>query len=396
VPVASDCGSLTIACFDELPQASLNLVCLRPTTRWSKTALSWRVINFLPDVDVSFQTKTIRQALDMWSSVSTLTFQQVTERADITLFFVRAEHGDPFPFEGPGQRLGHACFSGTQRAGEVHLCREEAWGDGVRAGQLDLLTVVAHELGHALGLEHTERAEALMFASYTGPTQTLSAEDVSQIHRLYGSQDGLIKPEPVLDVSECGIRLEGLLAIGAPDSDGDGIPDAIEVFVVDTDPFEPDTDGDGVQDGVEVVVDRTSPTTSGPDRDADNLPDAAELVIGTVRTVRTPTATVSVMVWKFCFLEPIRSTRTAMATACRTQRIRFPRTRSSRCRFVAWANLTATATAVSMGATSPMGSPRIAMETVSRTNAIWVVRPAWIATLTVYPTNVRWIATPME
>ncbi|MCC5848320.1 MAG: S8 family serine peptidase [Verrucomicrobia bacterium] len=39
-----------------------------------------------------------------------------------------------------------------------------------------------------------------------------------------------------------------------PDSDGDGLPDAYEILVFGTDPFNPDTDGDGVSDGQEVLM----------------------------------------------------------------------------------------------------------------------------------------------
>jgi hypothetical protein len=55
-------------------------------------------------------------------------------------------------------------------------------------------------------------------------------------------------------------------AVGADDSDGDGITDADEVSI-DLDPFNPDSDGDGLNDGEE-------------DLDSDGIPNAVEFVLG--------------------------------------------------------------------------------------------------------------------
>jgi lysophospholipase L1-like esterase len=44
-----------------------------------------------------------------------------------------------------------------------------------------------------------------------------------------------------------------------PDTDGDGLPDAIETSVTNTDPNLTDTDGDGVSDGAEVLENKTDP-----------------------------------------------------------------------------------------------------------------------------------------
>jgi hypothetical protein len=59
------------------------------------------------------------------------------------------------------------------------------------------------------------------------------------------------------------------------DSDGDGVIDAIEIFVTGTDPYNPDTDGDGLSDGDELWIYGTDPLNS--DTDGDGLSDGFEV-----------------------------------------------------------------------------------------------------------------------
>lgn len=66
------------------------------------------------------------------------------------------------------------------------------------------------------------------------------------------------------------------------DSDGDGIPNEIELRVTHTDPNNPDSDGDGISDGHEVFSYKTNPLS--PDSDGDGLSDGRELLTPGHRT----------------------------------------------------------------------------------------------------------------
>lgn len=61
---------------------------------------------------------------------------------------------------------------------------------------------------------------------------------------------------------------------GDLDSDGDGIPDWLELLI-GTDPFDPDTDGDGITDGEEFWIFFTDPLND--DTDFDGLSDGDEV-----------------------------------------------------------------------------------------------------------------------
>jgi hypothetical protein len=53
----------------------------------------------------------------------------------------------------------------------------------------DLRTVALHELGHALGLNHSLSFTAVMFSTYTVPKQALSSDDINGIRNIYSSNN---------------------------------------------------------------------------------------------------------------------------------------------------------------------------------------------------------------
>lgn len=92
--------------------------------------------------------------------------------------------------------LAHAFFpppngSGTI-AGDIHFDDAEAWtlaDRPVPSGQpIDLVTVAAHEIGHALGLDHSNVTCALMNPFYTGSHRYLSQDDIDGIQSIYGNR----------------------------------------------------------------------------------------------------------------------------------------------------------------------------------------------------------------
>ena len=67
-------------------------------------------------------------------------------------------------------------------------------------------------------------------------------------------------------------------ADGLRDTDGDGLPDRVELQI-GTDPMAPDTDADSLSDGIEVNVTNTSPTIA--DTDGGGVVDGFEVANGT-------------------------------------------------------------------------------------------------------------------
>ncbi|XP_069495152.1 stromelysin-1-like [Ambystoma mexicanum] len=162
---------------------------------WKKTALTYRILNYTPDMARADVDTAIQRAFKVWSDVTPLTFTRIyAGTADIQISFGAKAHGDFYPFDGPHGTLAHAFAPGNDIGGDAHFDEDEYWTKGV-AGY-NLFLVAAHEFGHSLGLSHSNDRRALMYPTYTNADPTrfqLPQDDVNGIQALYGAAS---KPNP--------------------------------------------------------------------------------------------------------------------------------------------------------------------------------------------------------
>ncbi|KAJ8974534.1 hypothetical protein NQ317_009101 [Molorchus minor] len=136
------------------------------------------------------------KALAVWSKHSQLTFTEVdSDNADILIYFYRKPRRQ-LPLRRQGVVLAHAFFpTGVRSSIEVHFDADEIWttsGNSEKDGT-NLFNVAAHEVGHSLGLSHSNVEDALMYPWYKemedGFEYELPEDDKQAIQYLYGSRD---------------------------------------------------------------------------------------------------------------------------------------------------------------------------------------------------------------
>ncbi len=135
----------------------------------------------------------IRRAMAAWSRVVQVRFQQtatVSAPKNINILFGAGAHGDPYPFDGAGTVLAHTFYPAPPNpepiAGDLHFDAEEGWNIG---RDIDLYSVALHELGHSLGLGHSDVPNAVMYPYYRRTTE-LTPEDIGAAQMLYAAVSG--------------------------------------------------------------------------------------------------------------------------------------------------------------------------------------------------------------
>jgi predicted Zn-dependent protease len=141
----------------------------------------------------------IVRAFDAWSAVANLIFTQV---ADPGVGWQSAGAGavdiriTGHVIDGAFGVLAHAFFppaNGGAAAGDMHFDIAENWTIG-NAG-FDIFTVAAHEIGHAIGLGHTNVANSLMNPFYAFSATGPQADDILGAQAIYGAPVAAV-PEP--------------------------------------------------------------------------------------------------------------------------------------------------------------------------------------------------------
>ena len=135
--------------------------------------------------------------IDIWAGVSGFTNLGQVADGNVGFGALEANGGHlcdirigAITFDGLFGVLAHAYQPGTQSIfgtggtinGDMHIDSSKDW-----VSTFDLATVVLHELGHSLGLGHSDDINAIMYPLYSGTNLTLGADDIAGIQSIYGA-----------------------------------------------------------------------------------------------------------------------------------------------------------------------------------------------------------------
>uniref|UniRef100_A0A0M3HUN8 ZnMc domain-containing protein n=1 Tax=Ascaris lumbricoides TaxID=6252 RepID=A0A0M3HUN8_ASCLU len=135
----------------------------------------------------------VNEAIDAWQRASALRLKEVRSEADadIRIRFAVGDHGDPYFFDGTGRILAHAFPPGEGLGGDVHLDDDERWTNALtgdpHSQQVSLRSIVMHEIGHSLGLSHSQQEDSIMYSFYQYDlAPELSYDDILAVQSIYG------------------------------------------------------------------------------------------------------------------------------------------------------------------------------------------------------------------
>ncbi|KFV00324.1 Interstitial collagenase [Tauraco erythrolophus] len=173
------CGIPDVRSYSTFPQSP----------RWKKEDVTYRILNYTPDMLQADVEDAIAKAFQLWSSVTPLRFTRLySGEADIMISFAAGFHGDFYSFDGPGGTLAHAYPPSSGIGGDAHFDEDENWTKFTTYDGYNLFLVAAHELGHSLGLGHSNVFGALMYPIYMAKDTRdyrLPQDDIDGIQALY-------------------------------------------------------------------------------------------------------------------------------------------------------------------------------------------------------------------
>lgn len=149
----------------------------------------------------------VAPALDMWNQV--IGHVQLNGVMNSTAPISQGDHvnslGFASTFFGHSFGSGTLAITGYSYSGSTMLEADTlfntAWTwDSYRGplqSAMDIQRVALHELGHAIGLNHSTAAGAIMNA-YVGNQYTLSSDDIAGAQALYGAPSGTPTPTPTI------------------------------------------------------------------------------------------------------------------------------------------------------------------------------------------------------
>ncbi|CAL8075163.1 unnamed protein product [Orchesella dallaii] len=163
--------------------------------RWRSSRIFYKINNF-PNSGIHPEVvrKEIRRAFRLWEGATNLKCEELAQddnrKVEIEISFELGLHGDGYPFvNSAGTPVAHAFFPDADNfKGDIHFDNNRLW-TAYNVTEINLYQVAAHEIGHALGLEHSRFPASVMHMIVHSKLEDdfqLHLDDIKGIQNLYG------------------------------------------------------------------------------------------------------------------------------------------------------------------------------------------------------------------
>lgn len=156
-----------------------------------KTALNYYIINTTQDISSQDCINAIATSFATWSDISEFTFTLVN---DSTIADIKIKWDNYFDNNSILAQTGTSAVNGIINKSTIRFNDNITWA--VNGSFCDLIEVATHEIGHALGLLHSEYSNAMMYPSYH-QSRTLTADDICGLWSIYDCPFPITGPSTV-------------------------------------------------------------------------------------------------------------------------------------------------------------------------------------------------------
>jgi MYXO-CTERM domain-containing protein len=220
------------------------------TIRLAQTEVTFRLPARIPDgLDAEEVEAAIRGALDGWAQVTGLTFKLVAGDPDAKPGYVaNGENHNDILFVEQGWQWDDNALAATLLAIDTtshtivdadivlnatqHRFRALS-ADHTPSGIYDdLQNTLSHEMGHVIGLAHTDVTAAVMFPDAPKgevAKRVLKEDDIDGARAIYQSGKGGTSPDPTVPTDAQGLQgvAQGMASIGCSSASGGSSPAAL-------------------------------------------------------------------------------------------------------------------------------------------------------------------------
>ncbi|KAK0395894.1 hypothetical protein QR680_001476 [Steinernema hermaphroditum] len=160
---------------------------------WQKSVLTWSISSFPKQLTESEIREQIHRAFSAWEKALPINFLEISRErnANIVISFEERKPKESHDITGIS-------------AAETHGARILLWNDqqwsyrnkNSTLGVTNLYHTLLHEIGHVLGMEHSQNPDSIMYPTFTSEKKDIDQEDVDNVRKLYGVLHGTAQNVP--------------------------------------------------------------------------------------------------------------------------------------------------------------------------------------------------------